>query len=491
MKNLIYFNVTALIVISAFLFTCKKEKEPVKLEQEVSFAIDISNAKNVSALKSALAYSLSNAKKIVLTIQNADGTPTNYTSSEVKIYQMNGAFFSQKLILRTGSYWLTEFLLLDSTDNTIYAAPLTGSQEAQNVVNPLPISFEVIKDASTPISVEVLSTESKTPWDFGLVNFPISEVNVINFLVTIADMESNRLLSAKLTVSSGTYSHLQILDSIANNMITVKDSLGLRTYTLTIEKEGYQTYSHVYTKDSLRLFNGSGNNSPLLVELEKITTGTITDIDGNVYKTVKIGNQWWMAENLKVTHYLNRELIGTTSPATLDITGESAPKYQWAYAGNESNVATYGRLYTWFAVTDNRKVCPTGWHVPTNSEWTTMENYLMANGYNYDGTITGNKYAKALAATTNWIISTSTTVGAVGNTDYPDKRNATGFTALPGGIRYGVGMFSGIDHEGNWWSSSEISAQTAWQRFMHCVKSDVYMGGNGKGVGFSVRCVKD
>ncbi len=93
--------------------------------------------------------------------------------------------------------------------------------------------------------------------------------------------------------------------------------------------------------------------------------GTVTDIDGNVYKIVTIGTQKWMAENLKVTKYRNGDLIGTTTPASKDISTESSPKYQWAYNGtaNADTINTYGRLYTWYAVTDNRSVCPTGWHI--------------------------------------------------------------------------------------------------------------------------------
>ncbi len=101
-----------------------------------------------------------------------------------------------------------------------------------------------------------------------------------------------------------------------------------------------------------------------------------TDGDNINYPVVEIGTQIWMAENLKTTKYSNGDLIGTTTPATLDITGESTPKYQWAYNGNESIVTTYGRLYTWFAVTDSRNVCPVGWHVPTDPEWTVLTDYL-------------------------------------------------------------------------------------------------------------------
>jgi uncharacterized protein (TIGR02145 family) len=157
--------------------------------------------------------------------------------------------------------------------------------------------------------------------------------------------------------------------------------------------------------------------------------GSVTDIDGNTYKTIKIGTHVWMAENLKTTKYSNGDLIGTTSPYNKDISGETDPKYQWAYNGNESNVVTYGRLYTWYAVTDSRNVCPAGWHAPADAEWTTLELFLIANGFNYDGTTTAHKYAKALASTTLWTSSSIT--GAVGNTDYPAKRNATGSDCVP------------------------------------------------------------
>jgi uncharacterized protein (TIGR02145 family) len=219
---------------------------------------------------------------------------------------------------------------------------------------------------------------------------------------------------------------------------------------------------------------------------------SITDKDGNVYTSVTIGTQVWMVENLKTTKYRNGDLIGTTTPSTLDITAETTPKYQWAYDGNESNAATYGRLYTWYAVTDIRNLCPTGWHVPSDVEWTTLENYLIVNGYNYDGTTTENKIAKSLATATNWTSSSNT--GAVGNTDYTGKRNATGFSALPGGSRYGDGTFNGfLSFYGIWWSSTESDYDQcmALLRYIHADNSYLDAGGYLKVSGASVRCVMD
>jgi uncharacterized protein (TIGR02145 family) len=199
--------------------------------------------------------------------------------------------------------------------------------------------------------------------------------------------------------------------------------------------------------------------------------GKIRDVDGNTYKTVKIGTQWWMAENLKTTKYLNGDLIGTTTPATLDIFGESTPKYQWSYDGDESNVATYGRLYTWFAITDSRNVCPRGWHVPTDEEWTTLTDYLGGES------VAGGKLKET--GSTHWLNATGT--------------NESGFTALPGGIRNSFGYFYIIGAQGYWWSATEYDVYPfcAWYRYLNLYTNNVLRYGDSEKVGYSVRCLKD
>jgi uncharacterized protein (TIGR02145 family) len=214
-----------------------------------------------------------------------------------------------------------------------------------------------------------------------------------------------------------------------------------------------------------------------------------TDIEGHVYHSLIFGTQTWLVEKLKTTKYRNGDLIGTTTPATLDITGEKEPKYQWAYNGVEDSAAIYGRLYTWYAVTDTREVCPVGWHIPSDYEWTTIEDYLIANGYNYDGTTAGNNIAKAMASKTTWILSANT--GAVGNTDYPNYRNKSGFSALPGGYRNFDGAFLNGGISDDWWSSTEGSSDNAWFRNLYNSYSDVYRDTYQKSAGFSVLCLKD
>ena len=200
------------------------------------------------------------------------------------------------------------------------------------------------------------------------------------------------------------------------------------------------------------------------------TSSDEVDKDGNVYKTVTINSQVWMAENLKTTKYQNNELIGTTTVPTSDISGESSPKYQWPSGGNESNVGTYGRLYTWYAVIDNRNICPVGWHVPNNVEFST----LMSN---LGGDDIAGKKLKELG-TTHW---------ASPNTE---ATNESGFTALPGGYRGYEGSYNFAGYTGYFWSSTEYDANNAWYRGLYYNGAYDHNLSNNKKVGFAVRCIK-
>ena len=214
---------------------------------------------------------------------------------------------------------------------------------------------------------------------------------------------------------------------------------------------------------------------------------TVTDIDGNVYKTVKIGTQVWIAENLKTTRYND----GTAIPYV-------ATNKQWKkletgafcnYDNIEINGIRYGRLYNWYAV-ETGKLAPKGWHVPTDAEWTELENYLIANGGNYDGTTTVNKLAKSLAATTEW--SRSKRIGAIGNDLI--KNNSSGFTALPVGGRDEItGHFDGIGNYCCWWTSTEHNIKYTWYRCLnsYCRGLNRFDFLGTKKSGFSVRCVRD
>ena len=199
-------------------------------------------------------------------------------------------------------------------------------------------------------------------------------------------------------------------------------------------------------------------------------TGTVTDVEGNIYKTISIGSQVWMAENLKTTRYCNGDIIGTTSPATLYIVEETTPKYQWAYNGDEKNVATYGRLYTECAVADIRNVCPAGWHIPSIDEWQNLITYLGGTD------VAGGKLKEA--GTAHW---QSPNFGAT---------NYFGFTALPAGIR--TDQFINIGIEGIWWLSEvDWSNWSAPVWHLYSTNSNVLLDFYNNFCGLSVRCIKD
>jgi len=211
-----------------------------------------------------------------------------------------------------------------------------------------------------------------------------------------------------------------------------------------------------------------------------------TDADGNSYTVVTIGTQTWMAENLKTTQYNDVTAIPLVTDEA-DWANLTTSGYCWYNNDAATYKNTYGALYNWYTV-NTGKLAPTGWHVPTDAEWTTLENYLIANGYNYDGSTSGDNYAKSLAASTDWFPYSDT--GVIGND--LSKNNRTGFSALPGGYRFSSGgTFFGVGRYGSWWSATEDDTDDAWERDMYYIESDVYRGSISKQYGFSVRCVRD
>ncbi len=204
------------------------------------------------------------------------------------------------------------------------------------------------------------------------------------------------------------------------------------------------------------------------------TTETVTDKDGNVYHTVSIGTQTWLVENLKTTKYND----GTAIPLVTDNTfwpSLITPGYCWYKHDSATYKNTYGALYNWYVV-NTGKLCPIGWHVPTDAEWTTLATYLGGD------TVAGGKM-KAIgtieAGTGLWV---SPNTGAT---------NESGFTAVPAGGRYIHGAFGYLGGYGNWWSSSEDGMTAAWVWYVSCYTSYVKRAYDYKSIGFSVRCVRD
>jgi len=198
--------------------------------------------------------------------------------------------------------------------------------------------------------------------------------------------------------------------------------------------------------------------------------GTVKDTDGNTYPTIKIGDQWWMAENLKTTKFRGGNDIPNVGGA-----GEWANLQDAAYcdSGNDPDLATdYGRLYNWYAIVDGRKICPEGWHTPNNDNWTTLIDFLGGN------TVAGGKLKQT--GTEFW------------NNPNTAATNESGFSALPGGVRSGnTGDFAGVGSTGSWWSSSAQNADCAYAWGLTSSNGAIANYNLNKKSGLSVRCVKD
>ena len=195
-----------------------------------------------------------------------------------------------------------------------------------------------------------------------------------------------------------------------------------------------------------------------------VCADTVRDIDGNVYQAVRIGGQVWMAENLRVRRYNDGSAIpmdtSTSAPGWNSAWGPMFCYYN--HTTNADSIKKYGALYNWYTLVDTKKLAPAGWHVPTDSEWEVMQNYLVMHGYNYDGTTdtANNKIAMALAAKTDW--HSYSGAGYPGND--LTKNNSTGFSALPGGYRCILpSTFENQGDLGSWWSMLLITVRRAWK----------------------------
>ena len=204
------------------------------------------------------------------------------------------------------------------------------------------------------------------------------------------------------------------------------------------------------------------------------STDTVTDIDGNVYKTVKIGKQWWMAENLKVTHYRNGEIIPNVSDDKVWFNLKTSASC--CYRNDTAYVVIYGRLYNKYAAVDGRKIAPKGWHVPTDDEWQLLVDYLGGDS------IAGGKMK-----------STGTIEAGNGLWHGPNEgaTNESGFSALPGGGR----TFDAADHvDGSFayfWSTKKYHMYYGWHRYLSSKSPLIYRYNYYNQFGFSIRCVKD
>lgn len=253
--------------------------------------------------------------------------------------------------------------------------------------------------------------------------------------------------------------------SISNDHRPVGSGTG--SFSTTIDGLAERTTYHVRAYASNSSGTAYGDDKSFTT-----ASASVTDGDGNTYRVIQIGTQYWLSENLRTTKYND----GTAIPLVTDGSTWGAltsPAYCWYNNDAAGYGATYGALYNWYTVSSaangGKNICPVGWHVPTDTEWTTLTTYLGGLA------VAGGKLKET--GTTHW---TSPNTGAT---------NSSGFTALPGGYR--TTSFSYIGQRGYWWSSTESNPTNGIYRSLVYNQASVTTGNIAKTRGCSVRCIKD
>jgi len=269
----------------------------------------------------------------------------------------------------------------------------------------------------------------------------ILTILIVIFFVFIGCSKKNSQINNKLNVTSTT-----------NNSNNYKSQT---TKSLTSESSTSITINN----NNVNNTNASNIQQPNIVK----------DIDGNIYHTIKIGNQVWMLENLKVTHYRNGDPIKNITDAKL--WSNTTDGAYCDYNNDAKNADIYGHLYNWYAVNDSRNICPIGWHIPTDEEFKTLEEYLGGNN------IAGGKLKES--GTKHWV---SPNIGA---------SNESGFSALPAGCRLVNGNFLNINKDVHFWTSTERNDSGAWTRYLSDDSQESFHHYGNKHYGFCIRCIKD
>ncbi len=387
-------------------------------------------------------------------------TGASSTVSSVKVQnlmQNTSVTLNAGDILHLGAVGVNE--INASNENLqIYPNPMQDKSE---------LSFYADKDGDAQISIvditgkEVMRSDNR--FTKGIQKFSITGLKQGMYFINIKG--ETYYYTAKLISQNAT-------QNIARLEFTGSEN---STITVNQLKSTKATVNMAYTTGDILLFKGTSGSYSYIISDIPTASKTITfnfsacsDFDNNNYTTLQIGTQTWMAENLKSTHFKN----GTAIPnVTNDTVWKALATGAYCdYNNTPANNTTYGRLYNW-ATVNTGNLCPTGWHVPTDAEWSTLTTYLGG-----EATVSGKLKEAGL---THWISPNSAAT------------NETGFTALPGGTRTSDGIYYNISSYGFWWSSTANTTANAWARAMYYNLISVYRGSYAKTSGFSVRCIKD
>jgi uncharacterized protein (TIGR02145 family) len=407
-------------------------------------------------------YSAAGTYTVTLTVTNSAGsdteTKTNYIKVNPVVVTPVAAFTASATIITAGqSVQFTD----QSTNNPASWSWNFGDGTTSTTKSPA----HVYSTAGT-YTVSLTATNSagsdiETKTNYIRVNPPI--------VIPIA-----AFTASATSIIAG--QSVQFTDQSTNNPVSWSWNFGDGTTSTTKSPAHVYSTAGTYTV-SLTATNSAGSDIETKTNYISVGSNTISDIDNNTYKTITIGLQVWMAENLKTTKYRDGNLITMVTDATLwtNLTSEA---YCWYDNDAATYKNTYGALYNWYAV-NTGKLCPSGWHVPIDAEWIELEMFIgmtreVAELTYWRGTNEGTK----LKSTTGWYMNGNGT-------------NDVGFTALPAGMRYNNGEFRYIGNWTDFWSSTEINSTRAWSRAFGYLNANIGRYDDTKQFGFCIRCIKD
>ncbi|MFN6389168.1 MAG: FISUMP domain-containing protein, partial [Bacteroidota bacterium] len=323
---------------------------------------------------------------------------------------------------------------------------------------------------------------SSVLWSTGETTPSISVSPIETTTYSVSVTQGNQTCTSELTITVNQPSATTITDTINQGEMYDFNGQNLTTagmYTANLQNATgcdslVTLYLQVISNQSAKHTCGADN-----VHNAELQYGSMIDQQGNTYKTIVIGTQEWMAENLKTSIYRNGDAIANV---TGDVQWIGLTTGAWCYYNNDSQYdCPYGKLYNWYAVDDSRNVCPTGWHVPTDAEWTTLTSLLGGLG------VAGGKMKST--GLQYWFSPNEAAT------------NESGFSGLPGGTRdslidlseSAISSFDHVGFSGSWWSSTKSSnTQSAWYRFLTYFGGNAYRSTFGQlQSGFSVRCLRD
>lgn len=432
-----------------------------------------------------------------LTINQSPAAGTEFFETTTVTITLSGPCGDENQYFVQVEPWILDTICFPST-------LCNGYSNATLAINHVPVGFScTFQNSTRPSNVPEgnLVTENTIVFDFcqiGIWPLQITDLhgNIVEYSVVIRESLNYPVYGAnEISVTQPT-------SSTSFGQIII-DTIAGFSYTLTNSQQQIVSDNNLpegtYTLTKTFLTTGCATDTVIYVVFEVVEsdgqpclgTPTVTDYDGNTYNTVHIGNQCWLKENMRTTHYAD----GTAIPAGGPYTNDTLP-YYFDYSSSAIPLTQRGYLYNWPAAmraapsssanpSGVQGICPTGWHVPSDAEWTQLTDYVSSQS-EYLCSNNTVFIAKVLASTTGWVSSSYSC--AVGNEQ--NLNNSTSFGAIPAGYKYNLG-FTNSGKYAYFWSSTEASSGNAWYRYLNYNYTYVYRNNYDKNYGFSVRCLRN